>query len=149
MTNILMHTAATHVRRGMKIYLSNFLLYICIRTPHCLQGAWEVMPNIVVPVAEDKGLWRLVWMEEEDQGLRQAFCPLLWVLKSTGLLYGVNIQQKHGGYQGENDEQPTTSGKERKCSFWLFYNIAVFLILLGNFVNSLTTFKSATSFDGN
>lgn len=107
------------------------------------------MPNIVVPVAEDKGLRRLDWMEEKDHGLRQAFRPLLWVLKSTGLLYGVNIQQKPGGYQGENDEQPTTSGKERKCSFWLFYDIVVFLILLGNFVNSLTTFKSATSFDGN
>lgn len=41
------------------------------------------------------------------------------------------------------------SGKERKCLFWLFYDIVVFLIFLGNFVNFFIMFKSVISFDGN
>ena len=108
------------------------------------------MPTIVVPVTEErrKSL-RQGWMEEEVRGLRRSFRPLLWVLKLAGLLYGVKLKQNPVGDRRESGDQQTTNVKESKCSFWLFYDIAVFLILLGNFVNSLTIFQTATAFDGN
>jgi hypothetical protein len=106
------------------------------------------MPTIVVPVAEDKRKPRSVWMEDEVRGLKWSFKPLLWILKAAGLLHAIRIKERSTDDQNENDEHPTTDEDKSRCSLWLLYDIAVFLILLANFINSLTTFKDAHSFDG-
>ncbi|XP_061181144.1 gustatory and pheromone receptor 39a-like [Saccostrea echinata] len=106
------------------------------------------MPTIVVPVMEDKrNSLRSAWTFEEDRGLKWSFRSLLWVLKLAGLLHGVKTKETKSDEGHENEESPTTKSK-RKCSFWLVYDIVVFLILLGNFGSSLATFKNATSLDG-
>ncbi|KAK3092116.1 hypothetical protein FSP39_025348 [Pinctada imbricata] len=108
------------------------------------------MPNIVVPFIENSDDFvnptrKSAWMEEK--GLKGTIKPLLWCLKATGLLHDVELRTRRND-DVEGESVGIEEAKRSRCSWYLSYSIFVTLLLWGNFGNSLTVFKGATSFDG-
>ena len=102
------------------------------------------MKKSVLPIGDIR---KTAWMERK--GLQGLLKPLLWCLKVTGLLHGIELR-KPKPKENDPEEEPNIHVVEnrRRCSIYLAYSVSVNILLLANFGNSLTVFKGATSFNG-
>ncbi|OWF49244.1 hypothetical protein KP79_PYT05061 [Mizuhopecten yessoensis] len=104
------------------------------------------MPTLVMPFVE-----RSTDNDSSDtdrkitdsrMGLKDSLGPILWILRLTGLLYGVTLSSPC------RKQSVTEMLSRRCCSPCLLYGIFVVCLLWGNLALSLWSFNGMTSFDG-